>query len=124
MSRDILFIDASKDFEKGKNQNKLTEQNATDILKLYIDRKDVEKKAHLASYDEIVKNDYNLPRYVDTFDAPEAINISDVNEELKSVNAEIKENTKSLVESLGELTSDDEKLSKDIQDLIEILKEE
>lgn len=126
MSRDILFIDASKDFEKGKNQNKLTDQNAADILKLYLDRKDVEKKAHLASYDEIVKNDYNLniPRYVDTFDAPEAIDISDVNADLKSVNAEIKENTKSLVESLGELTSDDEKLSKDIQDLIEILKEE
>lgn len=126
MSRDILFIDASKDFEKGKNQNKLTDQNIADILKLYIDRKDVEKKAHLASYDEIVKNDYNLniPRYVDTFDAPDPINISDVNTELKSVNAEIKANTKCLVESLGKLTSDDEKLTKDIQDLIEILKEE
>lgn len=126
MSRDILFIDASRDFEKGKNQNKLTPENTKAILDLYQGRKDVEKKAHLASFEEIVNNGYNLniPRYVDTFDAPEPIDIASVNAEMKSVNDEIKENTKRLVESLGQLTSDDEKLTKDIQNLIEILKED
>lgn len=126
MSRDILFIDASQDFEKGKNQNKLTDDNIKAILDLYKSRKDLEKKSHLASYDEIVKNGYNLniPRYVDTFDAPEPIDIASVNAEMKSINAEIKENSKSLVESLSQLTSSDEKLNKDIQDLMGFLKED
>jgi len=126
MSRDILFIDASKEFKKGKNQNELTEDNIKQIIDIYKDRKDVDKKAHLASYDEIVKNEYNLniPRYVDTFDEPEEISISEVNNEIKSINSEIKENTKSIIDSLNELTSEDEKLRKEIADLIEILKEE
>lgn len=126
MSRDILFIDASKEFEKGKNQNKLTKDNMDSIIELYKNRKNIEKKAHLASYEEIVKNEYNLniPRYVDTFDAPEEIVISDINKDIKTLNSEIKVNTQSIIESLQELTSEDEKLCSDINELIEILKEE
>ena len=81
--RDILFIDASSQFEKGKNQNKLTQDNIDHIIQLYVDRKDVDKEAHLASYDEIKGNDYNLniPRYVDTFEQ-EGISLSDIASEL------------------------------------------
>lgn len=66
--RSILFVDASKEFKKDKAHNSLTEENAAKIIKAVIDRKDVDKFAHLASYDEIVKNEYNLniPRYVDS----------------------------------------------------------
>lgn len=89
--RDILFIDASSQFEKGKNQNKLTQDNIDHIIQLYVDRKDVDKEAHLASYDEIKGNDYNLniPRYVDTFEQEE-ISLSDIASELQEQDKEIK----------------------------------
>jgi type I restriction enzyme M protein len=62
---DILFIDASKEFEKGRNQNKLTDENIEKIFETYRERKEIEKYSHRASLDEIKENDYNLniPRY-------------------------------------------------------------
>src|SRR5699024_2622039 len=59
-SRDVLFIDASNDFVKEKNQNKLIEENVEKIVSTYQERKDVEKYAHLATFDEIKENDFNL----------------------------------------------------------------
>ena len=84
--RDVLFIDASKQFNKGKNQNVLTEEHVDHIVQLYKDRKDVDKESHLAKYDEIETNDFNLniPRYVDTFEKEEEIDIDEVFAELKS----------------------------------------
>ncbi|MFV5784587.1 N-6 DNA methylase, partial [Pediococcus acidilactici] len=59
-NKDILFIDASNDFEKGKNQNKLSAENIDKIIETYRNREDVEKYAHVATLDEIKENDYNL----------------------------------------------------------------
>ena len=65
-----MFIDASKNFEKGKNQNVLRKEDIDKIIDTYKERKDVDKYAHVATIDEIKENDYNLniPRYVDTFE--------------------------------------------------------
>ena len=78
--RDILFADASQQFVKGKKQNSMSAENNDHIIELYTSRKDVEKEAHLASYEEIRANDYNLniPRYVDTFEQEEQISLSDL----------------------------------------------
>jgi type I restriction enzyme M protein len=57
---DILFIDASNDFEKGKNKNYLTMKSIQKIVDAYYNRKDVAKYAHLATLDEIERNKYNL----------------------------------------------------------------
>lgn len=80
VDRNILFVDASKEFEKGKAQNQLTETNVEKIAKAVLERKDVDKFSHLASYDEIVKNDYNLniPRYVDISEPEPEIDINEV----------------------------------------------
>jgi len=69
-SDNILFIDASNDYEKVKTQNYLTEENVAKIVDTYASRTEIEKYSHLASMDEIKENDYNLniPRYVDTFE--------------------------------------------------------
>lgn len=77
-NRDILFIDASNDFVKEKAKNYLTEEHIEKILKAYTERKDIEKYAHLASFEEIKENDYNLniPRYVDTSEEEEQIDLS------------------------------------------------
>lgn len=91
--RDILFVDASNEFEKGKAQNYLTDANVKKIVDTVIARKDVEKFAHLASYEEIVENDYNLniPRYVDTFEEEALVDIDAETEKLITLDKEAKE---------------------------------
>ena len=91
LNRDILFIDASKEFTKGKNQNLLTEANIARILRTYEARQDVEKYAHVATLAEIKANDFNLniPRYVDTFEEEAPIDLAAVNRQLAADKQEI-----------------------------------
>lgn len=93
VGKDILFIDASNDFEKGKNQNRLSNENIEKIISAYRERKDVPKYAHLASIEEIRQNEYNLniPRYVDTSEEEEEIDINAVRELLAQDKKEIEE---------------------------------
>lgn len=86
-TRDVLFIDASKDFEKVKNQNKLTTAHIENIVATYTKRADVEKYAKLASFDEIEANDFNLniPRYVDTFEEEAIIELGVIGTEMKQL---------------------------------------
>lgn len=85
----ILFIDASKEFEKVKTQNKLREEHIRKIVDTYRDRKEIEKYSHCATLQEIADNDYNLniPRYVDTFEEEEPIDIKAVMSEIKELEA-------------------------------------
>lgn len=103
--RDVLFIDASKQFVAGKNQNVLTDENVDHILELYKNRKDVDKEAHLASFEEIEKNDFNLniPRYIDTTEKEPEIDIDDVYASLQKDDAEIAAVSKELNKAFEEL---------------------
>ncbi len=85
----ILFIDASKEFEKVKTQNKLRPEHIEKIVSTYRERKEIEKYSHCASLQEIKDNDYNLniPRYVDTFEEEEEIDIKAVMAEIKELEA-------------------------------------
>lgn len=118
-TKDVLFIDASKEFEKGKNQNILTDAHIDKILDTYIKRQDVEKYAHVASFEEIVENDYNLniPRYVDTFEEEEPIDIVSLGKELVDLNKEIKEAENTFLAMLDEL-----EVTEETKDLIEATK--
>ena len=104
-TRDVLFIDASREFVKGKNQNKLSEENIQKILETYAERKDVEKYAHLATFDEIKENDYNLniPRYVDTFEEEEPIDMVHVGNDIKKIRQEQQVLEKELLEAISSL---------------------
>ncbi|MFV0559984.1 MAG: type I restriction-modification system subunit M [Enterococcus sp.] len=88
--RDVLFIDASSEFIKGKNQNKLSQSNIDKIVETFKNREDMEKYSHLATFDEIKENDFNLniPRYVDTFEEEEPIDMSVKGEEIKAIRKE------------------------------------
>ena len=92
-TKDILFIDASNDFEKGKNQNNLSDENVDKIINTFKERKDVDKYAYVASIDEIKENEFNLniPRYVDTFEEEAPIDLEEVNRQLEQDNKEIAE---------------------------------
>ena len=90
-NNDILFIDASNEFEKGKNQNNLTDENVEKIVNTYVNREVIEKYSYVASMDEIRENDYNLniPRYVDTFEEEEPIDLVAVSERIASIDKDI-----------------------------------
>ena len=86
---DVLFIDASKDFEKVKTQNMLRDEHIDKIIETYRDRTVIEKYSHKATLEEIANNDYNLniPRYVDTFEEQEEIDIQAVMSGIKELEA-------------------------------------
>ena len=88
----ILFIDASGDFEAGKNQNILRECDIDKIVETYERREDVDKYAHVATMQEIAENGFNLniPRYVDTFEPEEEIDLNQVAAEIRQLQNEIK----------------------------------
>ena len=80
-------MDASKDFEKLKNQKKLRPEDIERITDTVIHRKEIEKYSHLATLDEIIENDYNLniPRYVDTFEEEPEIDLDRVKKTYKQL---------------------------------------
>jgi type I restriction enzyme M protein len=89
----VLFIDASREYEAGTNQNKLRAQDRDKILATYRARTTVDKYAYLASRGEIAENDYNLniPRYVDTFEAEDTVDMAQVNQEIAGLRAQLTE---------------------------------
>lgn len=92
-SDNILFIDASSDFEAGKNQNILRECDIDKIVETYEHRQDVDKYAHVATMQEIEENGFNLniPRYVDTFEPEPEIDLNEVAAEIRKLQSEIKD---------------------------------
>lgn len=104
---DVLFIDASGEgnFEKGKNQNILRDDDIQRIFDVYLERKNIEKYSYVASLEEIRGNDYNLniPRYVDTFEEEELVDIDVVKGEIQSIEKELAEVQKEMAGYLKEL---------------------
>ncbi|URW72000.1 type I restriction-modification system subunit M [Lactobacillus kefiranofaciens subsp. kefirgranum] len=124
--RSVMFIDASKGFEKKKNQNELREEDIQKILDTYEKREDVKRYAHLAKYDEIEENDFNLniPRYVDTFVPEPPVDLKKVASDLHETNVEIEKNQKELVGMLKDLTSDDQNVMSGLDAIIKELEGE
>lgn len=103
--KDVLFIEASKEYKSGKAMNTLTDDNADKIFNTFIQRKEIEKFSHIAKIDEIKENDYNLniTRYVDTFEEEAEVDISatiaainELNPQLEKLEAEMKHYLKEL----------------------------
>ena len=91
-SGNILFIDASKEFKAEKNQNVLKQEHIDKIVDAYTKRVDVDKFAHKADMSEIIENGYNLniPRYVDTFEEEEPVDLDAVKAQIKTLDSETK----------------------------------
>ena len=109
----VLFIDASKEFENGKNQNKLREKDikhVVDTYRRFVDENIPagvmeEKYAYVASSDEIRENDFNLniPRYVDTFEEEAEIDVQAVQREIEELETELKAVQAKMNDYLNEL---------------------
>lgn len=102
---DILFIDASQYFEKVGNQNTLTDEHVAKIVETYQRRETIEKYSYVASLDEVEENNYNLniPRYVDTFEEEETVDIEVVASELKALETDMVNTDKTIVGFCKEL---------------------
>jgi type I restriction enzyme M protein len=89
--KDVLFIDASKEFNPGKTQNVMDETHITKVLETYRSRAEIERYSHRASPAEIAENDFNLniPRYVDTFEAEEEIDVAALQKDIYRIEAEL-----------------------------------
>ncbi len=105
--RDVLFIDASGEgnYEKGKNQNKLREKDIEKIVKAYENYETIDKYSYVSNIDEIKENDYNLniPRYVDTFEEEDPVDMEEVAENIKNIKMELREVEEKMARYLGEL---------------------
>nr|WP_320050265.1 type I restriction-modification system subunit M [uncultured Desulfuromonas sp.] len=103
---DVLFIDASREFEQGKNQNLIREdEEVAKIVATYAKRETVDKYAYVASRDEIIANDYNLniPRYVDTFEEEEEVDIQAVQKRIDDIEKELAQVREEMAACLKEL---------------------
>lgn len=118
--RDVLFIDASRKFEKGKRQNAMTDEHIDSVIDLYDKRETAEKEAFLASFEDIEKNDFNLniPRYVDTFEKEEEIDLNVLLADMKKTDEELEKVQGEFVSLLKELTSSDDSIMQELDELI------
>ena len=120
--RDVLFIDASKKFNKGKKQNEMTDEHIDAVIELYSKRETVEKGLHgsILTYLDIKKNDFNLniPRYVDNFEKEEDVDINALLSDMAKTDAEIKQVQGDFVSLLKELTSPDEAIMTSLNELL------
>jgi type I restriction enzyme M protein len=102
----VLFIDASREFKSGKNQNILSSENIDKVIATYKVRETVDKYAYLASLEEIAENDFNLniPRYVDTFEEEEELDLMAIRSErlgLQKQLGELEDEMAGYLEELG-----------------------
>ncbi|EFU39347.1 type I restriction-modification system, M subunit [Paenibacillus vortex V453] len=109
-TRDVLFIDASHEFTKVKNQNNLSEEHIDKIVETYKRRENVERYAHVATFEKIKENDFNLniPRYVDTFEEEESIDMASIGREIQDIRKEKEKLESSLFDMISSLQHDEE----------------
>ncbi|MBS9337336.1 type I restriction-modification system subunit M [Fructobacillus parabroussonetiae] len=123
-NKNIFFIDASNDYEKGKKQNILRDKDVDKIIETYEKREDVEKYAHVAEMDEIKENDFNLniPRYVDTFEEEEPVDAEALLKDMTEIDSEIADLTKQINEQMDDLVATNPESQKTLDLIKQVLK--
>ncbi len=106
--KDVLFIDASREYANVKTQSVIEDAHIAKIIDTYRKRKEIEKYSHKATEKEITENDYNLniPRYVDTFEPEAEIDVAAVQKEIVAIEAELIDVRKRMAKHLKELGID------------------
>ncbi len=123
--RDVLFIDASKMYEKDKKQNVMHEEHIDQVLELYNNRESVDKVAYLASYEDIEKNDFNLniPRYVDSTEEEPEIDLNELMQTMEETEKEIANANESLIAMMSELDFKDSNAKETMDKLVKLFGE-
>ena len=115
--KDVYFVDASKECEKDKSQNKMTQKNIQTVLTAHELRRDIDKISHLSSLEEIQENGYNLniPRYVDTFEREELPPLFEIFHNLRELEKETKAAEDRFFQMMTELVGTDESSALELQ---------
>ncbi len=102
---DVLFVDASEEYDKDKSHNSLSSLHIAKILKTVNERRELKRYSHIATYDELKENDFNLniPRYVDTYIPPVYDSLEKITSDLRSIDAEIIQTEREFAEMLKDL---------------------
>lgn len=121
-AKDVLFVDASKRFEKAGKVNTMKPEHIAETVNAYRERKEVPKFAHVASMEEIEYNEYclNISRFVDTYEPPAEIDIVAVTQDIYDCTAEINRLNVEILHSLDELHSDDARTEVTLRKAVEI----
>ena len=100
-----MFIDASQEYEPGKNQNRLRDEDVNKIIDTYSARKSIEKYSYVSTINEIEENGFNLniPRYINSMDEEEVIDVNKVQNELKDIDKQLEDIDKEFNNYLKEL---------------------
>ena len=112
-------------FSKNKKQNVMKEEHIEHVLELYQNRETVDKEAYLASFEDIKENDFNLniPRYVDTSEEEEAIDLKALTSSIKDTNDEIKKCNQELLSMFGEMTFNSTETEEAVKEFVKIFGE-
>lgn len=119
--KDVLFIDASKEFDRGRSQNTMNDAHLDKILTAYKNRTSVDKFAYLASFEEIKANDFNLniPRYVDTFEEEPVVPLADLASQLAETEEQLAASKANFKELLSQLVAQDPAEAASLQTFLE-----
>ncbi|MDY4561373.1 MAG: N-6 DNA methylase [Peptostreptococcus porci] len=123
--KNVLFIDASKEFIKVNKFNKLEEKHIEKIVSVYKNRLEVEKYSHIATYEEIEKNEFNLniPRYVDTFEHEECDPLDVAVSDLLATQIDIVKTQDKLISMMKELVGDSDEVQCELNRAVETLED-
>lgn len=123
--KNVLFVDASKEFIKVNKFNKLEEKHIEKIVSVYKNRLEVEKYSHIATYEEIEKNEFNLniPRYVDTFEHEECDPLDVAVSDLLATQIDIVKTQDKLISMMKELVGDSDEVQCELNRAVETLED-
>ncbi len=121
----ILFVDASREYEKQAKYNKLNSEHLDKISMVFKSMLEVDRYSHIAKYSELADNGYNLniPRYVDTWEAPAVPDLMEVMEDMAELEQEILKTKLGLIEMMKQLTSDDPETVMELEQGIKLWEE-
>ena len=119
-TKDVYFVDASKEFEKQKAQNIMLEEHINHVVDNYFELKEEDKFSRLVPFEEIVENDYNLniPRYIDTFEEEPEVPLDQILNDLNRINSEIENSTAKLFNFMNDMVGIDEESNKELENFI------
>lgn len=119
-TKDVYFVDASKEFEKQKAQNVMLEEHINHVVENYFELKEEDKFSRLVPFEEIVENEYslNIPRYIDSFEEEPEVPLEQIMNDLNRIDSEIEKSNEKLLNFMNDMIGTDKESNKELENFI------